>query len=650
MNDDRPKSMQPSSGGILQIRGNSIFGWKKKYFHLTDGIFSHDGKDGKDKFSIDLKGCNINPDYGLKKPFCFHVAHEQRGTFIFAAQSEDEMQQWLRVLRAAAEGKNQPGPRDSGRWAEERLAQIGCELSPDTIEWGTELLGKGAAGVVKKGKWLGTTEVAIKTLNNIPEFLDQEEINSFYKEIELLSQLRHPSIVQLYGFTKKEGYICLVTQYIEGGNLEKCLRNPQLQLDLTLLIEMAQNIVSAMIFLHSKNIIHRDLKTANILVENWHEGKVRVCDFGLSKIVVAEDSTKTQNVYGTPAYSAPELPTPGHTNKVDVYSFGLILWEMINRKVPWMELSHPFFIVEKVNAGERPILDSSHPLYSIVTRCWAQSPDNRPTFSQVFKDLESVRNKLGLVKLKSGSQDMLLSSQSPSGRLHRDGSSSANPTFETGTQIKNPNKGRGSVGDALLGLYKSSEEFIPYTAFSRGFFQCTKSTSGAEAVRYILDEGGNVHKSTLDKLLMWFSPLVSEAQPKCFTVQQIVDIVSPRWFFAFLSAGEAKDVLKKEGKTGCFLFRFSSSAGLYALSLFHNNQVSHCRIETELTDTGINFIINKRIYKSLEDIMQIHKKEPLKIVVENNDSTKVCLTEPCLREQEEAVYNVVTYGKSIYNN
>lgn len=105
----------------------------------------------------------------------------------------------------------------------------------------------------------------MKALNNLPEFIENQELTEFYKEIELLSTLRHPNIVSMYGFSKKDGYLCLVTEFIQGGDLFNVIHSKQ-PLGFTLKTELALSLCRGMVYLHSKGIIHRDLKPANVLV------------------------------------------------------------------------------------------------------------------------------------------------------------------------------------------------------------------------------------------------------------------------------------------------------------------------------------------------------------------------------------------------
>ena len=124
---------------------------------------------------------------------------------------------------------------------------------------------------MKRGLWLKSTEVAVKALKNLPEFTDQKELLSFYQEIETLSKLRHLNIVQMFGFCKKDNFLCLITEYVRGGNLANALisvvENPsEFPLEPQLQIELSLNIVRGMVYLHDRSIIHRDLKVFHFVL------------------------------------------------------------------------------------------------------------------------------------------------------------------------------------------------------------------------------------------------------------------------------------------------------------------------------------------------------------------------------------------------
>jgi serine/threonine protein kinase len=123
-------------------------------------------------------------------------------------------------------------------------------------------------------------------------------------------------------------------------------------------------------------------------VDSWEHGRVKVCDFGLAKIVVNESMAMTKNTAGTPAYSAPELESPAHTRKVDVYSFAMIVWELASRTPAWSEVKSPWDLYRAVHDGQRPMLPPTPAtpdwLCEIINACWQQDPAKRPEFAEIF--------------------------------------------------------------------------------------------------------------------------------------------------------------------------------------------------------------------------------------------------------------------------
>lgn len=193
-----------------------------------------------------LRGCQIKKYSSRKKAFSFQIFHNEMDV-VLGASSQAEMEEWMAAIRE----------RIGADVSLEKLQNTGCEINPNDLEWSSEVIGKGGSGLVKRGTWLKSVPVAIKTLNNIPEFIEQEEYESFLKEIALLSEMRHPNVVSMFGFCRKDGYICLVTEYITGGDLSTCLKDKSMPLPASLKLEIAMNISAALIYLHGRNIIHR---------------------------------------------------------------------------------------------------------------------------------------------------------------------------------------------------------------------------------------------------------------------------------------------------------------------------------------------------------------------------------------------------------
>lgn len=181
-----------------------------------------------------------------------------------------------------------------------------------------------------------------------------------------------------------------------GGSLWDLLHGGAGALPMARLLQVAVDVAEAMAYLHPK-VVHRDLKPHNVLLDG--EGRAKVCDFGIARLRDCTSlSTTTGGPAGTPAYMAPEVFQSGEGAgpPVDVYAFGVLLWEMATRKQPWETLS-PVEIIYAVGVlKQRPRLPAGLPegLALLMQRCWAQAPTARPTFAQVVHALRGLQAAL----------------------------------------------------------------------------------------------------------------------------------------------------------------------------------------------------------------------------------------------------------------
>lgn len=193
-----------------------------------------------------------------------------------------------------------------------------------------EQIGSGSFADVYRGRWLGTT-VAIKRFLLNSDSQD-DVMTDFVKEASIMNRLRHPNIVQYLGATVKHPHLYLMTEYCELGNLQGIIRDQSIKLSLAKTIKLAIDAARGMLYLHSASppVLHRDFKSANILVDrNW---TAKVADFGMSR---ALDLSKSMTVCGTAETCAPEvLARSSYTEKADVYSFGIVLWEVSYSTLP----------------------------------------------------------------------------------------------------------------------------------------------------------------------------------------------------------------------------------------------------------------------------------------------------------------------------
>lgn len=234
-----------------------------------------------------------------------------------------------------------------------------------------------------RGYWLGTP-VAIKKWFD-PDHTD-EMMQEFREEVLTLQQLRHPNVLQFLGACMKPPNLLMITEHLPHS-LHAVIYNPSIELDKKRVVSLSVDVCRAFYYLHTRKpaIIHRDIKPANFLVDRaW---RVKVCDFGLAA------NTKAQAQAGTPSYMAPELlQGKSYNEKVDVYAFGVMLNEMLARRIPYDGLT-VVDIREKVLSGGRPDVSLScpRPLADIIKACWDQDPKKRPSFQKLIDQLNNAK-------------------------------------------------------------------------------------------------------------------------------------------------------------------------------------------------------------------------------------------------------------------
>ncbi|CAH8300115.1 unnamed protein product [Eruca vesicaria subsp. sativa] len=260
-------------------------------------------------------------------------------------------------------------------------------------------LGSGTFGTVYHGKWRGT-DVAIKRIKRscfIGRSSEQDRLTSeFWHEAEILSKLHHPNVMAFYGVVKDGpgGTLATVTEYMVNGSLRHVLlRNRQIDRRKRLIIAM--DAAFGMEYLHSKNIVHFDLKCDNLLV-NLKDPARPICkvgDFGLSKI--KRNTLVSGGVRGTLPWMAPELLSGSSSKvseKVDVFSFGIVLWEILTGEEPYANMHYGAIIGGIVNNSLRPTVPSyCDPEWRmLMEQCWAPDPFVRPSFPEIARRLRTM--------------------------------------------------------------------------------------------------------------------------------------------------------------------------------------------------------------------------------------------------------------------
>ncbi|KAM9367801.1 tyrosine-protein kinase Fer isoform 1-T1 [Phaethornis superciliosus] len=255
-----------------------------------------------------------------------------------------------------------------------------------------ELLGKGNFGEVYKGTLKDKTPVAVKTCK---EDLPQELKIRFLSEARILKQYDHPNIVKLIGVCTQRQPIYIVMELVPGGDFLSFLRKKKDELKTKQLVKFSLDAASGMAYLESKNCIHRDLAARNCLV--GESNILKISDFGMSR---QEDD----GVYSSSGlkqipikWTAPEALNYGrYTSESDVWSFGILLWETFSLGVcPYPGMTNQQ-AREQVEKGYRMSAPQKCPeeIYKIMQRCWDYNPENRPKFSEIQKELSSVKKKV----------------------------------------------------------------------------------------------------------------------------------------------------------------------------------------------------------------------------------------------------------------
>ncbi|EAY10706.1 TKL family protein kinase [Trichomonas vaginalis G3] len=252
------------------------------------------------------------------------------------------------------------------------------------------VIGKGGFGEVRKAVQISTQRYcASKQI--FSSRIEGQKFKRYVSEIETMLKCDNMFLIPLVGFTIEPPYT-IITEYMPGGTLDKALRPASKKdpLSPTQLTMIAMGIANGMMELHANNIIHRDLKTANVLL---NANKLpAIIDFGISRTESANHQ-QTAGI-GTPQYMAPELiSSTKYDKKVDVYSFAMILYEMSELTKPFNELSITEIFQRVVDRGDRPDFSDRTPenLRKLIRNCWDQEPSNRPTFEAIYQEFCSGR-------------------------------------------------------------------------------------------------------------------------------------------------------------------------------------------------------------------------------------------------------------------
>jgi serine/threonine protein kinase len=284
---------------------------------------------------------------------------------------------------------------------EEKKKKMALKIDPSyLIEWSDleiiSQVGAGAFAEVHEALRAGE-RVAVKKM--LTQTLDEKNLKEFQDEVVLMASFHSSFIVGLYGACFKPPNLCMAMEFLPGGNLNNLLYDKSQEISWEKRWRFACDAAVGMNYLHSRNppVLHRDLKSGNLLLSE--DGKVKITDFGLSRELTSKGGIQEETFQGgTDRWTAPEICNgEAYTEASDVFSFGIILYEIAARVLPFPD-SLPEEVRKLWQASKRPTIPDDVPpdFERLIKMCWEQSPYSRPSFKEIVSYLRR-KGKINLV-------------------------------------------------------------------------------------------------------------------------------------------------------------------------------------------------------------------------------------------------------------
>lgn len=256
----------------------------------------------------------------------------------------------------------------------------------------TEVIGRGKFGIVYKGYHVKTKQVyAIKVLN-----LDsaEDEVEDVQKEVQFLSSLKQvPNITHYYGSYLNDTKLWVIMEYCAGGSLRTLLRPGKI--DEQYIGIIMRELLVALVHIHKDNVIHRDIKAANVLIAN--DGRIKLCDFGVAA-QLTQSKVRRQTMAGTPYWMAPEVIMEGvyYDTKVDIWSLGITTYEIATGNPPYCEVE-ALRAMQLITKSKPPRLEGrqySSSLKEFIALCLDEDPKERLSAEELLKTrfIKSYKN------------------------------------------------------------------------------------------------------------------------------------------------------------------------------------------------------------------------------------------------------------------
>jgi len=404
--------------------------------------------------------------------------------------------------------------------------------------------------------------------------LDDEILEDFRREVDIMLNLHHPNILLFMGACTKPGNLMIVTELMPKGSVEDLIHDSKAPLSFQQRMMFAKETALGMNWLHQLKpiFLHLDLKPANLLVD--HNWTVKIADFGMSQVKGAGSGGPV----GSPFYMAPEiLLEKGYDEKADVYSFAIVLWEIFTQEEPYNGEFQSFEeLIEGVGLeNKRPKIpsDVTYLLRDTIVSCWDKEPTKRPSFEDLLRKSTFDHIILDYAILDKPGKEFWKSKFLEKDKI----------TFE-------------HFIEAFKDHFKLKPEDL-------------KDNIQLTYFKVIMaPDGKHVTLVSFANALEWFGPLLGMN-----VVEKIQYLLNQKWFHGDISQSEAELLLssQKRGKiiqktTGFWLVRFGDGHGEYFISVVaEKNKVEHFKI-THRTGT---LMFNGQHHSSWEDLFTKRKKE-----------------------------------------
>lgn len=353
---------------------------------------------------IDLKSLDEQLERHLNRALTMEKSKKQRN-------SDDNI--LVTTAAAASANANATAIGKASNFLKRQRQEWEIEPSKLVIK---SVIARGTFGTVHRGLYDGH-DVAVKLLDWGEEgHRTEAEIaalrSAFTQEVAVWHKLDHPNVTKFIGATMgsselhiqtENGQIampsnicCVVVEYLPGGALKTYLiKNRRRKLAFKVVVQLALDLARGLSYLHSQKIVHRDVKTENMLLDKTRT--VKIADFGVARVEASNPNDMTGET-GTLGYMAPEVLNGNPYNrKCDVYSFGICLWEIYCCDMPYPDLSFSEVTSAVVRQNLRPEMPRCCPssLANVMKRCWDANPDKRPEMDEVVSMLEAIDTSKG---------------------------------------------------------------------------------------------------------------------------------------------------------------------------------------------------------------------------------------------------------------